>query len=137
VAQRFKRCGKCIALNPALAAAGTAYAQKRQRRVFRKLFRRAASAALGKRLQALRWKILSHEGVKTMQWEYFDRMVVFSESEEGMVSGLDSWINDAGADGWELVSSVPLIAPNKDGVAYGTIGIHMVFKRPHEEPPKA
>jgi hypothetical protein len=51
-----------------------------------------------------------------------------------MVSGLDSWINGAGADGWELVSSVPLIAPNKDGVAYGTIGIHMVFKRPHEAP---
>jgi len=48
-----------------------------------------------------------------MQWEYFDRMVVFSESEEGMVSGLDSWINGAGADGWELVSSVPLIAPTR------------------------
>src|SRR5437870_13790394 len=59
---------------------------------------------------------------ETMQWEYFDRMVVFSESNEGMVSGLDSWINNAGAEGWELVSSVPLIAPNKDGVAYGTIG---------------
>ena len=34
-----------------------------------------------------------------MEWEYFDRMVVFSESDEGMVSGLDSWINGAGADG--------------------------------------
>ena len=77
------------------------------------------------------------EGWATRQWEYFDRMVVFSESEEGMVSGLDSWINGAGADGWELVSSIPLIAPNKDGVAYGTIGIHMVFKRPHEAPAEA
>jgi hypothetical protein len=78
-----------------------------------------------------------NEGVKMMKWEYYDRMVVFSESEEGMVSGLDSWINGAGADGWELVSSVPLIAPNKDGVAYGTIGIHMVFKRPQEAPAEA
>ena len=34
-----------------------------------------------------------------MKWEYFDRMVVFNETEEGMVSGLDSWINGAGADG--------------------------------------
>jgi hypothetical protein len=65
-----------------------------------------------------------------MQWEYFDRMVVFEDSEHGMVSGLDSWINGAGADGWELVSGVPLIAPNKHGVAYGTIGVHLVFKRP-------
>lgn len=65
-----------------------------------------------------------------MQWEYFDRMVVFKDSEQGMVSGLETWINGAGAEGWELVSTVPLIAPNKDGVAYGTIGIHMVFKRP-------
>jgi hypothetical protein len=89
------------------------------------------------RLQALGSAISCHEGVKTMKWEYFDRMVVFSESEEGMVSGLDSWINGAGADGWELVSSIPLIAPNKDGVAYGTIGIHMVFKRPHEAPAEA
>jgi len=70
------------------------------------------------------------KGAPVTKWEYFDRMVVFTESDEGMVSGLDSWINGAGADGWELVGSVPLIAPNKDGVAYGTIGIHMVFKRP-------
>jgi hypothetical protein len=64
-----------------------------------------------------------------MQWEYFDKMVIFSDSEEGMLSGLDAWINGAGADGWELVSSAPLIAPNKDGVAYGTIGLHLIFKR--------
>ncbi len=68
------------------------------------------------------------------KWEYFDRMILFNETEQGMVSGLDKWINDAGADGWELVSSSPLIAPNKDGVAYGTIGLHMIFKRPVREP---
>src|SRR5229473_1417303 len=65
-----------------------------------------------------------------MQWEYFDRMVVFAETPEGMVSGLETWINGAGSDGWELVSSTPLIAPNKEGVAYGTIGVHLIFKRP-------
>jgi hypothetical protein len=64
-----------------------------------------------------------------MRWEYFDRMVVFSETEDGMVSGLESWINKAGADGWELVSSAPLIAPHRDGMAYGTIGVHLIFKR--------
>jgi hypothetical protein len=47
-----------------------------------------------------------------------------------MVSGLEEWINGAGIEGWELVSSAPLIAPNKDGVAYGTIGLHLIFKRP-------
>jgi Domain of unknown function (DUF4177) len=65
-----------------------------------------------------------------MQWEYFDRMVIFSDGDGGMVSGLDTWINDAGSEGWELVSAAPLIAPNKDGVAYGTIGLHLIFKRP-------
>ncbi len=52
-----------------------------------------------------------------MQWEYLDRMVVFSETPEGTVSGLEAWINGAGGDGWELGSSTPLIASNKDGVA--------------------
>jgi Domain of unknown function (DUF4177) len=68
-----------------------------------------------------------------MKWEYLDRMVIFQDTGEGMVSGLDSWINGAGAEGWELVSTIPLIAPNKDGVAYGTIGMHLVFKRPLAE----
>ncbi len=67
------------------------------------------------------------------QWEYFDRMVVFKDSDQGMESGLEGWINDAGKEGWELVSSAPLIAPNKDGLAYGTIGIHLIFKRPRPE----
>lgn len=63
------------------------------------------------------------------RFEYFDKMVIFEDSEEGMQSKLDGWINDVGKDGWELVSSAPLIAPNKDGVAYGTIGLHLIFKR--------
>lgn len=66
-------------------------------------------------------------------WEYFDRMVVFKDGEQGMESGLEDWINDAGKEGWELVSSAPLIAPNKDGLAYGTIGIHLIFKRQRPE----
>ena len=69
------------------------------------------------------------EGSEIMQWEYFDRMVIFEDGEGGLVSGLDAWINGVGSEGWELVSSVPLIAPNKDGVAYGTIGLHLIFKR--------
>ena len=63
------------------------------------------------------------------RFEYFDKMVIFEDSEEGMQSKLDTWINDVGKEGWELVSSAPLIAPNKDGVAYGTIGLHLIFKR--------
>jgi hypothetical protein len=69
------------------------------------------------------------DGSEIMQWEYFDRMVIFSDEEGGLVSGLDAWINGVGAEGWELASSVPLIAPNKDGIAYGTIGLHLIFKR--------
>lgn len=64
-----------------------------------------------------------------MQWEYFDRLAVFTETDDGLVTGLETWINEAGAEGWELVSSTPLIAPNKDGMAYGTIGVHLIFKR--------
>ncbi|MGZ4835503.1 MAG: hypothetical protein ACXVZZ_07690 [Terriglobales bacterium] len=64
-----------------------------------------------------------------MKWEYLDRMVLFNDSTEGLSSGMDGWINEIGAKGWELVGSTPLIAPNKDGVAYGTIGVHLVFKR--------
>jgi hypothetical protein len=71
-----------------------------------------------------------------MQWEYFDRMVLFTETPEGMVSGLETWINEAGTEGWELASTTPLIAPNRDGVAYGTIGVHLVFKRPRAEAPE-
>ncbi len=64
-----------------------------------------------------------------MRWEYQDRMVMFTETPEGLASGL-GWLNDAGRDGWELVGAIPLIAPNRDGVAYGTVGAHLIFKRP-------
>ena len=67
-----------------------------------------------------------------MRWQYQDRMVMFKESSEGLVSGLD-WLNDVGQEGWEMVSAVPLVAPNKDGFAYGTVGALMIFKRPHAQ----
>ncbi len=63
------------------------------------------------------------------RWEYQDRIVIFKESKEGLLSDL-SWLNEVGAEGWELASSVPLIAPNRDGVAYGTVGALLIFKRP-------
>ncbi|MBI3121909.1 MAG: hypothetical protein HYZ03_06490 [candidate division NC10 bacterium] len=56
-------------------------------------------------------------------------MVMFKETQDGLISKLEvlgAW----GADGWELTSSVPLIAPNRDGVAYGTVGALLIFKRP-------
>ncbi len=64
-----------------------------------------------------------------MRWEYQDRMVMFKETSDGLVSGLD-WLNHLGQEGWEMVSAVPLIAPNKDGIAYGTVGALIIFKRP-------
>jgi len=39
------------------------------------------------------------------------------------------WLQEAGRDGWELVSAIPLIAPNRDGIAYGTVGSQMILKR--------
>ena len=55
-----------------------------------------------------------------MKWEYRDEMVMFKETKDGLTSNLES-LAARGADGWELASSVPLIAPNRDGVAYGTV----------------
>lgn len=63
------------------------------------------------------------------RWEYQDRMFMFKESKEGLVSEL-GWLKEVGADGWELAGSVPLIAPNRDGIAYGTVGALLIFKRP-------
>ncbi|MGH7411290.1 MAG: hypothetical protein ACREJ6_09590 [Candidatus Methylomirabilis sp.] len=63
------------------------------------------------------------------RWEYQDRMFMFKESKEGLQTDL-GWLNEAGAEGWELASSVPLIAPNRDGIAYGTVGALLILKRP-------
>jgi hypothetical protein len=65
----------------------------------------------------------------SMRWEYRDEMVMFKETQDGLVSNLDS-LQTWGADGWELTTSVPLIAPNREGVAYGTVGALLIFKRP-------
>lgn len=67
-------------------------------------------------------------GVVGVRWDYLDRMVMFTETPDGLASGLE-WLTDAGRKGWELVAAIPLIAPNKDGVAYGTVGVHLIFKR--------
>lgn len=64
-----------------------------------------------------------------MRWEYQDRMVMFTETPDGLASGLE-WLTATGRKGWELVAAIPLIAPNKDGIAYGTVGVHLIFKRP-------
>jgi hypothetical protein len=64
-----------------------------------------------------------------MKWEYRDEMVMFKETQDGLVSNLEM-LAARGAEGWELAGSVPLIAPNRDGVAYGTVGALLIFKRP-------
>lgn len=64
-----------------------------------------------------------------MAFEYMEKMVMFKDTPEGLVAEMD-WLHEAGTEGWELVSSVPLIAPNRDGIAYGTVGAHMILKRP-------
>ena len=64
-----------------------------------------------------------------MKWEYRDEMVMFKETKDGLTSNLES-LAARGAEGWELASSVPLIAPNREGVAYGTVGVLLIFKRP-------
>jgi hypothetical protein len=63
-----------------------------------------------------------------MVFEYMDRMMMFENTPEGLTAEMD-WLNEAGREGWELVSSVPLIAPNRDGIAYGTVGCHFILKR--------
>jgi len=70
-----------------------------------------------------------------MRWEYQDRMVMFKETDEGLASGLE-WLNEVGQDGWEVASAIPLIAPNREGIAYGTVGALIILKRPLEETPE-
>lgn len=63
-----------------------------------------------------------------MRWEYRSRMVLFEETDEGLTHPME-WLEDAGREEWELVSAVPLVAPNREGVAYGTVGIMAILKR--------
>jgi len=63
-----------------------------------------------------------------MELEYMEKIVMFKETAEGLTADME-WLNEAGRDGWELVSAIPLIAPNRDGIAYGTVGSQMILKR--------
>lgn len=67
-----------------------------------------------------------------MHWEYRDQMVMFEETPDGLVSNLD-WLGEAGQEGWELAGCVPLIAPNKEGYAFGTVGLVTILKRAVDE----
>ncbi len=63
-----------------------------------------------------------------MTFEYMEKIVMFKETPEGLSTDM-SWLHEAGRDGWELVAAVPLIAPNREGIAYGTVGSHVILKR--------
>jgi hypothetical protein len=63
-----------------------------------------------------------------MELEYMEKVVMFKETAEGLTADME-WLQEAGRDGWELVSAIPLIAPNRDGIAYGTVGSQMILKR--------
>ena len=63
-----------------------------------------------------------------MIFEYMEKLVMFKETPEGLVADM-AWLHDAGEDGWEVVAAIPMIAPNRDGIAYGTVGSHMILKR--------
>ena len=66
-----------------------------------------------------------------MELEYMEKVVMFKETAEGLTADME-WLQEAGRDGWELVSAIPLIAPNRDGIAYGTVGSQMILKRQKE-----
>jgi len=63
-----------------------------------------------------------------MIFEYMEKIVMFKETPEGLTTEMD-WLREAGEEGWELTAAIPLIAPNRDGIAYGTVGTHMILKR--------
>ena len=63
-----------------------------------------------------------------MELEYMEKVVMFKETAEGLTADME-WLYEAGRNGWELVSAIPLIAPNRDGIAYGTVGSQMILKR--------
>jgi hypothetical protein len=64
----------------------------------------------------------------TMVFEYMEKTVMFKETPQGLAAEMD-WIHEAGKEGWELAAAIPLIAPNRDGIAYGTVGSHVILKR--------
>ncbi|UCD46717.1 MAG: hypothetical protein JSV28_08485 [Deltaproteobacteria bacterium] len=66
-----------------------------------------------------------------MVFEYMEKIVMFKETAEGLTADME-WLHEAGRNGWELVSAIPLIAPNRDGIAYGTVGSQMILKRQKE-----
>jgi hypothetical protein len=53
---------------------------------------------------------------------------MFQDPPAGPVAAMDG-LKEDGKEGGERVASVPLIAPNRDGIAYGTVGCHFVLKR--------
>lgn len=63
-----------------------------------------------------------------MAYEYMEKIVMFKETPEGLAADM-GWLHEAGTEGWELVGMIPLIAPNRDGIAYGTVGSQMILKR--------
>jgi hypothetical protein len=63
-----------------------------------------------------------------MAYEYMEKIVMFKETSEGLAADM-GWLHEAGREGWELVGMIPLIAPNRDGIAYGTVGSQMILKR--------
>jgi hypothetical protein len=63
-----------------------------------------------------------------MIYEYMEKIVMFKETSEGLAADMN-WLHEAGKEGWELAATIPLIAPNRDGIAYGTVGSQMILKR--------
>jgi hypothetical protein len=63
-----------------------------------------------------------------MIFEYMEKMVMYKETSQGLVSEMD-WLHESGREGWELIAATPLVAPNRDGIAYGTVGVHVFLKR--------
>ncbi len=63
-----------------------------------------------------------------MYMEYMEKVVMYKETSEGLSVEME-WLEEVGKKGWELAAAIPLIAPNRDGIAYGTVGCHLIFKR--------
>ena len=63
-----------------------------------------------------------------MSMEYMEKVVMYKETSEGLSVEME-WLEEVGKEGWDLAAAIPLIAPNRDGIAYGTVGCHLIFKR--------